>query len=525
MRFRFYVWMVLVPVLWGCGNHDGDHRFYILPPDPDTLVLVDQKDPATLDPALTWGFLDGKLIGYIFSNLVRFDVKANIIPDLAESWDISPDGLQYTFHLNLHARFSNGRAVTTDDVVYSFNRVLAPQTAARSAWVLERIASMKAVNRHQVVIQLNKPFTPFLNMLAMPAAAVVPQEEVEKAEASGTTFSERPVGSGPWKFDEWKHDQYVSFVRNDEYWKPEKPAMSKLVYRIISNAFTSIAEFETGNVAVIEPLPEAEVLRWKTHPQWKNYTRLEQELVLDQLLFNTEREPFNRVEVRQALSQTLEMPLLLEAVREGAGFVANGPIPNGISGHDPNRKPYPYQPDEALKVLQQHNAINREFVFLIPSNDAPLRLLGEIMQAEWKKLGIKVRLQPLEWVTYKRMMLDGDFDLCFQNWYGDYPDGDNFLYPLFHSSQIGLVNGSRLNDPDVDRLIEASQSEQDTAKRIQLLEQANALIVEKAPAIFLWYRAKYIVAQPWLKNYQVPLIFNGTQMLNAKVEIPETSDE
>jgi ABC-type transport system substrate-binding protein len=319
---------------------------------------------------------------------------------------------------------------------------------------------------------------------------------------------------------EWKHDQYVSFKRNEDYWGI-KPLMKNLELRIISNQFTAIAEFETGNVAIIEPLPEAEVLRWKTHPQWKDYTRLEQDLVLDQILFNTEKEPFTHVEVRRALSQTLEVPLLLEAVREGAGILANGPIPKGITGNSPNIKPYPYQPDKALDVLKQYDVTGREFTFLIPSSDPSLRLLGEIIQEEWKRLGIKVRLQQMEWVTFKRMMLDGEFDLCFQNWYGDYPDGDNFLYPLFHSSQIGLVNGSRLNDPEVDRLIEESQSEQDTKKRIQLLEQANALIVDKAPAMFMWYRAKYVVVQPWLKDYQVPLIFNGTRVLQEKIQIPQ----
>ena len=511
---------MLSALLWSCSNPNGDGRFYILPDDPNTLVLVDEKDPATLDPALTWGFLDGKLIGFIFSNLVRFDENAQIHPDLATSWEISPDGKTYTFQLNPKAKFTNGRPVIAQDVVYSFERVLDPKTAARSAWVLERVESLEAVNDHQLVIQLDQPFTPFINMLAMPATSVVPREEVEKAEVEGVPFSEQPVGSGPWVFEEWKHDQYVSFRRNDNYWKDEKPEMERLQLKIITNEFTMIAEFETGNIAAIEPLPEAEILRWKTHPQWKDQTRLCQELVLDQLLFNTEREPFNHVEVRRALSKTLEIPLMLETVREGAGVVANGPVPKGISGYDPNREPYPYQPEDAVKIVKEYKGMDREFVFLIPSNDNALRLMGEVIQAEWKRFGLKVRLQQMEWVTYKRMMLDGEFDLCFQNWYGDYPDGDNFLYPLFHSSQIGLVNGSRLNNPEVDQLIEASQREQDKEKRVQLLQNANTLIFEQAPAIFLWYRAKYIVTQPWLKHYEVPLIFNGTQVMEAKVEIP-----
>ncbi len=515
------IFLFAVSLFSSCGNPSGDGRFYVLPPDPGTLVLVDEKDPATLDPALTWGFLDGKLIGFIFSNLVRFDKDANIYPDLAASWKISSDGKTYTFQLNPNAKFSNGRTVVAGDVVYSFERVLDPKTAARSAWVLERVESIQAVSDHELVIQLDQPFTPFINMLAMPAASIVPREEVEKAEAKGIPFSEQPVGSGPWIFEEWKHDQYVSFVRNENYWKEEKPAMSRLMLRIITNEFTMIAEFETGNIAAIEPLPEAEILRWKTHPQWKDHTRLEQELVLDQLLFNTEREPFNHVEVRRALSKTIETKLMLDAVREGAGVVASGPVPKGITGYDPNREPYPYKPEEAQNVIENYKGMDREFIFLIPSNDNALRLLGEIIQAEWKRFGLKVRLQQMEWVTYKRMMLDGEFDLCFQNWYGDYPDGDNFLYPLFHSSQIGLVNGSRLSHPKVDSLIEASQQEQNPEKREELLRQANAVIFEQAPAIFLWYRAKYIVTQPWLKHYEVPLIFNGTRVLDAKVEIPK----
>jgi len=404
-------------------------------------------------------------------------------------------------------------------VRYSFERVLDPQTASSSRWVLERIQQIEVRDEHTICIRLHQPFAPFLQLLAMPAGAIVPREAVEQCEREGVPFGERPVGSGPWKFKEWQHDQQVELERNEAYWE-RKPHLRRLVVRILGNPFTAVAEFETGNLGVMDPLPEAEILRWKTHPQWKDYMRMNQLLITDMMVFNCERPPLDRVEVRQALCRAVETPLVLECVRQGAGVVGVGPIPPGLDGYSADRAPFSYDPNTARTIVEKAGLTQREPTILIPMHEGYVRTTGEVLQAEWKKIGVRARVLQAEWATYRKMIREGEFDMAFRAWYADYPDGDSFLYPLFHSSQVGLGNVSRFRDSEIDAMMEQSQRELNPEKRRELLVRVNDRIFNQAPALFLWYRAVFYVHQPWLREYAVPLVFNGTRYLDERIEKP-----
>lgn len=488
------------------------------PPDVNTLVLYDLVDPPTLDPLLSWGMLDGQLIEMIFSKLIRFNHEAQIVPDLAQEWSLSEDGLIYTFRLRSDAKFTNGNPVVAEDVKYSLDRVLLSKKS-----LFEPIESVNILDDHTLQIRLTEPYPLLLNILAMPSGSIVPKDVVEEFLRLGKPFGEQPVGSGPWVLETWLHDQYLSFRRNEAYWS-EKPVMERLVYRIINNPFTAIAEFEMGNVALLNPLPEAEVLRWKTHPDWKKHVILTQLLNIDMILFNCQRPPFDRFEVRRAISQAVNTPLLLEAVREGAGRVSTGPIPPGLKGHKPGENTHAYDLVFARKVLIEHGLEGREIVLLMPSLEGFVRTTAEVLQALLQEAGLRVRIIQTEWATYRALMVKGEFDLVYRTWMADYPDGDNFLFPLFHSSQIGKNNFSRFEDAEVDALIEATQRELDGERRVKLLEQADDLVYQKAPALFLWHRANYSVKQPWLKEFRFPLIFNGTRFLEEKIAAPREEE-
>ncbi|MEW6235267.1 MAG: ABC transporter substrate-binding protein [Candidatus Omnitrophota bacterium] len=505
--------------LWtACGGDDSSYSgsFFSPSPDPKILVLYDMNDPPTLDPARSWGVFDGTLIGLVFSKLVCFDSKAAIQPDLASDWTIDEGGKRYTFRLHPAARFSNGRPIIADDVKYSFERVLDPRMASSSQWVLERIKRMEIADDRTITLVLEEPYAPFLGLLAMPAASIVPREEVERCEREGVPFGERPLGGGPWIFQEWKHDRHLLFHRNDNYCGV-KPNMAKLKMRIIGNPFTAVAEFEIGNIAAINPLPLPEVPRWIHHPQWKRYVELYPLLNIDMLVINCERPPFDNAETRRAFAHSIETPLVLQCVRAGAGTISRGPIPPGLPGYSENLPLIPYDLDKAQSIIQKTNLRDRILDIVFPYNEDYIRSTGEVIQALWKKLGIRVRLQQLEWVTYRKYLREGNFDMAWRNWYADYPDGDNFLYPLFHSSQVGSGNMSRFRDAEADALIERSQRELDSEKRRALLEQANELLYRKTPAIFMWHQAKYAVHQPWLEGYSEPLIFNGTRYLKERI--------
>lgn len=495
----------------GCGGGSGS--FYVMPTAPDRLTLYDTVDPPTLDPARSWGVWDGRVIGMVFSNLVRFTPDAKIVPDLATHWEIAEDGLEYTFHLNPNARFSNGRPVVSDDIRYSFERILDPETGAANPWVLERIVEMDSSDDHIFRFRLEEPFTPMLGLLAMPASSVVPQEGVAAAEEEGVPFGERPMGSGPWRFVEWKHDRHIDLQRIENYWG-DSPTFEHFRYRIIGNHFTAIAEFETGYLSSIDQLPDAEVIRWRNHPEWSAHVQPSQVLATDMVVFNCTNPPLDRPEVRRALCQLVRTALLIRSIKNGAATPSVGPVPPGIPGHSDDREPFPHDPEGAKAVLRDAGIADKELVFVIPSNQELLRAIGEVLQSVWIKAGVKVRVLQLEWVSYRAALRSGEFDTGFRTWFADYPDGDNYLYPLFHSSQTTGGNIGRFVDPILDDLIARSQRESDPDVRNELLKAGNTRVYEEAACLFLWHRLYYTVVHPHLKNYNVPLVFNGTRYLD-----------
>lgn len=491
---------------------DRARSFFLAPADPDTLIGYDTVDPPTLDPAFSWGVVDGRIIGMIFSTLVRFTPDAQLKPDLAREWTLSDDGRVYTFHLHESAVFSNGRPVLAEDVRYSYERILDPETAAVNPWVLEPIAEIRTPDDHTLQLVLEEPFAPMIYLLAMPAASIVPREAIEQAQQEGIPFGERPLGSGPWRFIEWAHDQYINLERIENYWGAS-PQFSKYRYRVIPSHFTAIAEFETGNLSFIDQLPDPEIDRWRSHPEWKDYTFTSRVLATDMILFNCEREPFNKPEVRRAFCQLVDTDLMIRSVRNGAGQMSVGPIPPGVTGNTSDRTPFPVNIESARQVLHDHGLADREITMIIPSDQSFLRSTAVVLQALWRKADVNVQVHQLEWVSYRQALRDGDYDTGYRGWFADYPDGDNFLFPLFHSSQIGAGNLCRFQDPRLDELIDRQQRELDQPRREALLREANYYVYQQAPALFLWHRMYYSVIHPWLREYEYPLIFNGTRYL------------
>ncbi|MGE5808652.1 MAG: ABC transporter substrate-binding protein, partial [Nitrospirota bacterium] len=237
---------------------------------PGYLYLRLNNNPTTLDPALITDVQGGGIAAKLFNGLVRFSENLDIVPDLARSWQLSADQMTYTFRLRPDVLFSNGRRVTARDVKYSFERVLIPQTKAPLTWVLDKIegandviagkttdlTGVRVVNDYTLTIRLVKPFGPFLSLLAMTTAYVVPREDVERL---GGDFGTRPVGSGPYTLHEWKHGQHVVLAAREDYFEG-RPKLNGIYYRIIPEDLTAVMEFETGRLDVLL-IPSSEYRR------------------------------------------------------------------------------------------------------------------------------------------------------------------------------------------------------------------------------------------------------------------------
>ncbi len=256
------------------------------------------------------------------------------MPDIARSWKLSDDQVTYTFRLRRDVRFSNGRKITAQDFKYSFERVLTPETKAPLTWVLDRIegandfmagktgsvSGIRVVNDHTLVIKLQRPFGPFLSLLAMTTAYVVPREEVERL---GQDFGTHPVGSGPYVLTEWKHGQHLVLSAREDYFEGT-PKLNGIFYRIIPEDLTAVLEFETGRLDVLQ-IPSSEYKRYTTDPVWRDLVYGRPGLNSYYLGLNCTRPPFNDIRVRQAVNMAVDRQHILNTVFEKRGVPASRP--------------------------------------------------------------------------------------------------------------------------------------------------------------------------------------------------------
>jgi len=430
----------------------------------------------------------------------------------------------YTFHLRPGFKFWNGRSINAADVKYSFERVLAPETRSPQTWVFEpllgaqefmegkakEVAGLQVLDSLTLRLELSTPFAPYLGFLGMPAAAIVPREEVEKA---GATFGEHPVGSGPWIFDGWKRDGYVRFKRNPHYYFGA-PQVEGILIRMIPEVLTAVVEFEAGNLDVMT-VPMSEFTYWTHSRQWKPYIHTLEELAFYYIALNCSRPPFDNPRMRLAVSLAIDREKIVRRIFHGSMIPARGAIPPGLPGYDPQRPPLAFNPDSARKILEEEGyGAGCEFD-LWADQTAALSQVLEAVQAYLNDVGFKCRLVRNDWNVMRDAMRKGRTDAYWGNWYADYADAENFLAPLFLSRTAALRN--RYHNPKVDRLIERLQRTPDDSLRADLARQVDSILVAETAYVFLWYPITYTIHQPWVKSYAPRLMPNAQKYLEVKL--------
>ena len=492
------------------------------------LHLRLSSNPTTLDPALVVDVTGGGIGAKIFNGLVRFDEKLNIIPDLAEKWEISSDGRQYIFYIRSGVKFSNGREVTAGDFKYSFERLLQPRTKSPNTWALDRIkgakdfidggvkevSGIKTADKYKLVIALEKPFAPFLSLLCMTAAYVVPKEDVEKW---GADFSTHSSGTGPYVLKEWKHNQYLTLEARDDYFEG-KPAINGIVYGIIPEDMTAAAEFESGNLDVMS-IPAAEFRRYTNSEKWKSLVSGASGINIYYLGFNCDRPPFNNPLLRKAVSHAIDRGKILRTIYEARGVPASGPVPPALkSWAVPDM--YPYNPEKAKSLLKDAGYPAGIKIKIYLTADQEVLDILEVIQGYLMNAGIEAELRQLEWSAYKAAINSGETDAFWLSWWADYPDPENFLFPLFHSSNFGPAgNRARFKNKEVDALIEKGQGSIDKKRRDEYYEKAEKLIANSAPWVFFWHKKEYTVRQPRVKNYKIYPIYSIDKGMEIELRV------
>ncbi|MEP6689930.1 MAG: ABC transporter substrate-binding protein [Gemmatimonadaceae bacterium] len=493
---------------------------------PARRTIIDSRDtydPRSLDPALSTDVPTGRAVSYLFDGLTRFTPDARVEPSLATRWDLSADGRAYVMHLRGGVRFHDGTPFRAASVVASWKRVLDPATRGGRGWPLYPIAGARAfaagtateiagavaVDDSTLRITLDTALAIFPKLLAMPAAAIVP----ERVPAN---FGEHPVGTGPWKLVAWKHDDFLLFARNADYFGGA-PKMDSLMARIVPDPSTGVAEFESGRVDLLY-IPESETRQWESPDRKRGTLVSAPALRLWYVAINTTRGPLADARVRQALNFAVDTKQILDRLMGGRGRLAAGVIPPSLDGADTTRAPYAHDVAKAKALLTAAGHPGGIDLELWHSADPAFARIAQAMQSDLAQAGIRVKIVQRDAPSVREAARKGSTDLHLKDWYADYPDAENFLYPLLHSANKGVGgNESFYQNARFDSLVGTARREQRDANRAALYKEADALQFADAPMLYLFFYNELYAVQPWISGFKAPLIFTGQRWTDVSI--------
>ncbi|HEY7030030.1 MAG TPA: ABC transporter substrate-binding protein [Thermomicrobiales bacterium] len=443
------------------------------------LKVIYTNDPDVLDPHLTSSIAAIRVIDLVYETLLGFDENQQLIPVLAESWEV-PDDTTYVFHLRQGVTFHNGRPLVADDVKYSYERIMDPKTGSPQTWYFSAVDTIETPDQATVKITMKTPFAPFLNALAQPQpGSIVPKEEVEK---QGGTLNQQAVGTGPFILKEWVPTTKVTYDRNPNYWMAGKPYLDGIDVTI------------QGDEAVISTAIRAKSTDFVDYVPPKDFDNLKSmdDLTLieftgtdwEYLGFNTQKKPFDDKRVRQAIAWTVNVDDVVQKAYFGhATKLTCGPLPDWSWAHCTDTA-YPAPDLEKAKALLQEAGYADGFKMTITMGRpaATYNAAAEITKAALKQIGIDAEIDGMEWGTWvDKVINQKDFESTITGWHS-FIDPDQYLYPEFHTGEFW--NWYSYSNPQVDQLLEQGRTTLDQEQRKTIYVQLQQLLADEAVYVF-----------------------------------------
>ena len=457
-----------------------------------TLQIAIDQSPVGLDPHVATAFSTFAVIGQIYDGLVELNSKLEIEPALAESWKVSDDGLSYTFTLREGVTFHNGRTMTSDDVVYSYNRIMAEETGSPTASRFTQVDSVTAPDAQTVVFKLKGPFAPFLSNLTN--LTVIPKELVEAGNVQ-----QEAIGTGPFMFEEWIPDTYVLLRANPNYYRKGEPGVEVLKFNIVPEASTRAAGLRSGDYQL---LPDVDPATAETIRGVPNVTLLEtQDLAYTLMGLNVSQPPFDDPRVREAINLAINRDEVAQAVYFG-NAVPGGPLSPALSdwalGTD-EFSCYHSDPEAARALLADAGQENLEFEILTFGTLPVVSDLAQVLQAQLAQAGITTTINVAEFGTFVQRWQNSDFE-AFVSLNGGSTDPDGYLYRTFYTG--GSTNVFEYSDPEVDMLLDEGQTTTDRDMRFETYAQVQRDLACTGPAAHVAYGTLFTALGEGVRGFE-----------------------
>ena len=473
----------------------------------------------TFDPIYVTAAALGYLSRAVHATLVTYGEGAEVIPGLAERWEVLEGGRLYRFHLRRGVRFHNGRLLEADDVQASFVRLLSPELRSPSNWILRSVRGASDVlegradslcgltihDRHTFDIALEEPLAIFLPLLSVNEAAIIPAEEASDRER----LRLRAVGAGPFAVDEVVEGQRVRLRRHREYFVPHQPHIEELTFRLDIRSARDVADaFLRGELDIAHGIPPKTAEQLRGDSRYAPYLLSTIQLHTSYFAYDCSAAPFNRPEVRQAINHAIDRKRINDRIFGGQNVPACALLPPGLQGYDPALRGAEHDVERARALMRQGGyagGFGVEYRTWDTDEFNNSGLLGSVIE-NLEAIGIQVNVTSHSATEARRPLQQPGHGLVFcANWYADIPDSDNFFYVFFHSDS-NAARGIYFNSPELDRQIEEARRTIDIDRRAAIYRSLNEMVVKEAPIAPLFHERFFVVHQPHVRGLRTSLV-------------------
>lgn len=462
---------------------------------PGVLIVGQTAEPKSLDPAVDTSVNDFRILMNIYDGLVSYKSGSlQVEPALAKSWKISHDGRVYTFQLRQGVHFQDGTPFNAQAVKFNFERMLDKHNPYHDtgpfplSFFFSDIDKIDTPNSHEVVFHLKQPYAPFLSNLAYPTGLIISPAAVRKY---GKDVGRHPVGTGPFRFNQWVSNTKVVLTANPDYWGG-KPKLKAVVFRPITDANTRLAEMLSGGLDVMVNVPADSIKTFHKDPRFKVLQQVGPHVWF--LILNTKQGIFKDKRVREAVNYAVNKKALVNDVLQGTATVANGPTPPAFAwAYNKKLKPYPYDPARARALLKAAGVKkNTRIVFYVTEGGSGMLdpvAMGTAIQADLAKVGLKAKIETYEWNTYLSKVnagLKDKADMAEMAWMTNDPDTLPYLTLRSNATPAkGGFNSGYYSNPKVDKLLEKARRTTNQAERARLYKKMQVIVHNDAPWLFV----------------------------------------
>jgi len=528
--------LLLASVFPGCGRNDSSPRQIRqqssgTPSYGDIMVEGSIGDASNLIPLLSSDSTSHEIGGLIYNGLVKYDKNLNIIGDLAESWDISRDGLVITFHLRHNVRWHDGQPFTAEDVLFTYQLTVDPRTPTAYAGDFLKVKKAEALDDYTFRATYDKPFAPALMSWGN---AILPRHLLAGQDITRTPLARKPIGTGPYKFKEWITGQKIVLVSNTDYFEG-RPYIDGYILRIIPDMATMFLELRAGGIDRMSLTP-LQYTRQTENPLFRRDYKKFRYLSFAYTFvgYNIKNPLFADRRVRQALALAIDKEEIIQGVLLGLGKPATGPFKPGTWAYNQNVMTFPHNPGKARALLAEAGWLDRDgdglldrdgqpfaFELLVNQGNEVRGKCAEIIQRRLAEIGISVKIRVVEWAAFVNDFINKRrFDATILGWTIPL---DPDLYDVWHSTKTGPqeLNFTSFKNEEVDRLLEKGRSTFNLEERKKCYYRIQEILAEEQPYTFLYVPDALPIIQSRFRGIELAPLGIGHNFIKWYVPAPE----